>query len=357
MRTNQRPQTTKRRVRRGSGFTMIEIMFAVLIMGILMGLLIGSVRLVTQMSKATVDRQTVHTIQMGTFQFKTQFGFQMPLVRDKEPGATSPTYGIFEAVPGVTPAQNRISVHSVRDANYLAYMQSPGPGVTANNPLADDRYSERSILIYLAGQFSVDLTASLPGLPIDGVAGAGFCKPLTDGSFAIPAGILHPATGAAATLRKGVTFDSFVALNSTAPKLAIDTVSIPLLPPGLNASVADRNGVPVRYYRWEPGSIPPPAPGNPIPLNIPLMVGRYSDAIPGYTPPDDRDMGLPATPRNPNIRAATFAIVAAGPDGVFGDEALDVLCGKLGVGYPTTLADEVKIRMKAEKDNIVEVGQ
>src|SRR6185436_14110137 len=95
-------------------FTMIEIMIAILILGILLALLIGSVKLVTRMAKGTADRQAVHTINVGASQFKQLFGFYVPLVRDKDPNAPGAGKTI-EFVPNSNPQRNRINVHHVND--------------------------------------------------------------------------------------------------------------------------------------------------------------------------------------------------------------------------------------------------
>jgi prepilin-type N-terminal cleavage/methylation domain-containing protein len=356
-------------------FTLVEIMISLLILSILLALLIGSVKLVTRTAKGTVDRQAVHSINMGASQFKQLFGFYVPLIRDKDPNP--PANGVtIVFVPNSNPQRNKVNVHQANDQGppgYLAYMQNYNVPVNAQNPLLDTRYSECSIPVYLAGELSLPLDPAQPsGVPIDGIQGAGFCKPNIDGTFAIPADLLHPGTGTSATKRVGATFEPLISLNGNAPRLVVD----PFNPPGSpsfnpeHVSVVDRNGVPIRYYRWEHGSQQQPQP-NPLPLNIPLMVGRvFNDpaypALTGIPVPADRDIS-----KNPNLRDAVFAIVAAGPDGFFGDEvndttvpntdprynALDRMLGSVGVSPSASPAEIVKARMRVEQDNIVEVGK
>jgi prepilin-type N-terminal cleavage/methylation domain-containing protein len=340
-------------------FTLIEIMISLLILGILLALIIGGAKLAIRTAKGTVDHQAVHSINMGASQFKQLFGFYIPLIRDEDQNSPNPRRTIVQ-ISGI----NRVNVHRATDGlpgvPYLTFMQGPGPGVTLTNPLVDDRYSECSIPVYLAGQLSLRLDPAQPnGIPIDGIEGAGFCKPVIDGTFAIPSDILHPGTGPNTTKRTGTTYEPLISLGSSAPKLLVDPDHMPG-DPGFNpekVQVVDRNNVPIRYYRWEHGSQTPPPAGSPPFLNVPLMVGRWPsglEAVPalaGFTIPTDRDLS-----KNANIRGAVYAIVAAGPDGVFGDEpSLDYICQKLGITLDTTA--EVKIRMQAEQDNIVEVGQ
>ena len=116
--------------------------------------------------------------------------------------------------------------------------------------------------------------------------------------------------------------------------------------------VRDSRKVPVRFYRWINGG--QYAQGAQTiydvrtidDLRLPPIVGRKGSSFPGT--PQDRD-----TEKNPELRGATWAIVAAGPDGAVGDEPLPVLAKRLGV----TITDERKVRIDAEKDNVVEVGK
>jgi prepilin-type N-terminal cleavage/methylation domain-containing protein len=316
-------------------FTMIEIMISLLILGILLALLIGSVKLVTRTAKGTVDRAAVNEIQKGASQFKQLFGFYIPLVRERDPGNAV----VIEPIPNANPARNRVSVHKPQDADFLDDLQANNFTVNPLNPLLDERYSERSIAIYLAGVLPSPVFPAQPqGLPIDGVNGPGFCKPLIDGSFAIPADLLHPGAGADATKRTGQTYEPFIQLGASGLRFEGSAAQPDAV------TIIDRSGVPIRYYRWE-HKLTDLA----NPYRVPLMVGRNASAIPGFPVPESRDLS-----KNANLRTAAFAIVSAGPDGVFGDEQLDVICQKLGISLDPS--SEVKIRMRAEQDNVVEVG-
>jgi hypothetical protein len=350
MKTNQPRSKIGGERRLARAFTMVEIMFAVLIIGILLGLLIGSVKLVTRMSKRTVDRQAVLSIRAGGVQFKQLFGFDVPLVRER---GRDPNPGAHTYVR--SGANNIVCVYKPSDLDYLEELQGEElaglQATDSGNPFIDYRFSERSIPIYLVGELDIPALIAQPtGVPIDGIQGPGFYKPTVEGTFEIPADVLNPRTGPSATKRAGTTYESLIALNSNGPTLFVD----PNAPKHDVVEVRDRNGVAIRYYRWEHG--PVQANGT-LPLNVPALVGRYfvtTGLLANAPVPPDRDIS-----NNANIRAATFAIVAAGPDGVFGDEpgpqGLELICQKLGVPYDTS--NEVKIRLMAELDNIVEVGQ
>jgi hypothetical protein len=365
---------------------MVEIMFAVLILGVLLALLIGGVKMVTRMSKGTVDRQTVNSIRAGVTQFKQLFGFNMPMVRDHS--WDLPRGTVDTRPPTGTSRRNFVNVYKPTDLDFLDELRGEElvnlPRTT--NPFLDYRYSETSIPIYLVGHLDVDLipgAAPSPSNPvIDGLRGPGFYKPLPDGSYAVPADVLHPPANGQAqgTKRVAGKYEPLLAVNSTAPKLLFDpdpdSPGAPARPD--HVFVADRNGVTIRYYHWAPDAVitDPGGVVNLRKLNVPLMVGRLGPRqvptpdpgdTPGYSPPPDRDLE-----KNPNLKGATFAIVAAGPDGFFGDEtndtsappgsprynALERMLVAAGFAANTTAPEDIiRARIKVEEDNIVEVGQ
>src|SRR5262249_55261503 len=143
-----------------------------------------------------------------------------------------------------------------------------------DNPFIDYRYSERSIPIYLIGQLDVPLFPNQPNGPvIDGVRGAGFYKPLADGTYAIPTDVLRPTgagAGQAATNRRAGKYEPLIAVNGTAPKLLIDPDNPAASARPEYVFVTDRNGVPIRYYHWLPDASVTSLSN----LNVPVMVGR-----------------------------------------------------------------------------------
>src|SRR5262245_21511649 len=75
------PVSARRASSSATGFTLIEIMFALLIVGILLSLLIGGVRKVSAIAKGATDRQAAQNVSMGVSKFIEDFGFIPPLVK------------------------------------------------------------------------------------------------------------------------------------------------------------------------------------------------------------------------------------------------------------------------------------
>lgn len=336
------PSTTRARMKR-PGFTIIELLTSILILGTLMGLLFVAFRSTRRYVSSVNDRAAASSIKMGVSRFVEECGILPPLVRDQArssprtvllPAAgAAPRFAVYD----FSPAASNPDLVELRDVTY--------PGVTVDNPFEDRRFSERSLPVYLAGACDYP---SEPNLPIDGVRGVGMFKAKVDGSFAIPASVL--ASGGAASGRSSVT----------AIEPLIDLTKGYLTPhQDLSgdqpvAELRDKKQVPVRLYRWVNG-------GQYVQgartvyevrtlddLRLPRLVGRKGSEFPA-TPPD-RDIET-----NTELRSATWAVVMAGPDGAFGDEPLAVLQARLGFTVPA--ADQRKFRINAEKDNIVEVGR
>jgi len=207
--------------------------------------------------------------------------------------------------------------------------QPPAPAQnTATSGLTDPRFSVYSLSYYLYGTLGkAEAAASAP--PIDGVDGTGFCSVKRDGSFE----------------KQGRKFTPFYD-----PRRS-DAV-FEQSPAGQGRiELRDSHHVAFRYYRWVGDKGMPNGPLNPtIPqLKIPEMVGDPQS--------------------NADIRSASWAIVGAGPNGVFGDEDLlpashpqyrkfDDLASAVGLsGNAADSAFVDKVRKAAAADNIVEVGQ
>jgi prepilin-type N-terminal cleavage/methylation domain-containing protein len=363
-----------RRGTRGSrrGFTLLEILVAVLILALVLALLIGGVRAVMGFTKSTVDRQTVHTLQMAVATFKKEFGFLPPLVRDRDESAGQPRlrYGPHAGLPVWTenvapppqstgPVTRKIAIYG-EDSTWSTTWQddfvqaelSSNP----NNPFFDYRFSEQTLAYYLAGGLSTSWVNNpmwTPAEPIDGVIGPGFLAPFQDGRFQLPSSFaLDPASRAAIRLPR--KYEPLVNIGGSAPKLVAPASGS--AGPGNDermVQLRDRSNVPIRYYRWKHRAQPTSNPPNPYyDLCLPRLVGRDPVST-GLPTPEDRDVS-----RNIALRSATYAIVAAGPNGVFGDEEdLAAMCRKMGVGMATTPDKEFQVRLQAEKDNIVEVGE
>jgi prepilin-type N-terminal cleavage/methylation domain-containing protein len=341
-----------RRARHNPGFTMMELLMSLLVIGLLMSLLITAAVHVRRVARATVDRQAVRNIAQGVSQFTRDFGFAPPLIRDQDTTANPSRVAVAGA--GSVPA--RLNVYTpITSAAHEAALRAPSAGYSAANPLADNRFSTVSLAAYLVGGVPTARGggASVPAdLPIDGVRGPGMYKPRRDGSFEVPPDALTNAVGA--TKRTGGRIEPLVDLS----KSGVQLVTPAGLPANLQGAVElrDARGGVIRYYAWIQGD---PSNNGAVTdfasMNIPPVVGRWTpDAqnpdsraeLARFKLPEDRNVAS-----NARLRTASWAVVAPGPDGLFGDEPDAAIAAYYG-----NAANQFDNRVKAEADNIVEVG-
>jgi prepilin-type N-terminal cleavage/methylation domain-containing protein len=312
--------------RRQRGFTLIEILFTMAVIFLLMGLLLGGIRHIMKNVKSTADLATVNALKDDVAHFAQITGFNPPLVMDLGP------YPAFTNGPLVTVSgEQRVRVYTViNDAAFLR--TAPVGGAT---PLIDMRFSMYSLPYYLMGVLDLPRSATNAS-PIDGLAGPGTRMPKRDGTFEV-AGRTLPAF-----------FD---------PRGHQETI---VTTDAANGKIEfrDSHGVAYRYYHWIRGDSSG-AVGSERDLHIPWILG---------TSPMDQDPAAQIWTIREELRNADYAIVCAGPNGVFGDEDLikaaypshpqgmsasDMLIklGRPGNG-PLTPDD----RAAAMADNIVVVG-
>lgn len=239
-----------------------------------------------------------------------------PLVKDFD------TQGPLDTT-GTRPRPN---VFLPADQDDLDFLRRLPPGDEV-----DPRFSVHSLPYYILGVLGVE---------IDGVEGPGFAEVNRDGSFKV--------RGTAADTRPaGRRFEPFFEVDPTAV-VAIDAAEGKL-------ELRDRGGAPIRFYRWLPDEGDPPADiesysddgqdGLRAFLNTPWMAGNPEEM--------------------PELRSAAYAIVAAGPDGLFGNEHEikaqfpnnphgldeDEMRTRLGIGPGESIFEA------ASADNIVVVGR
>lgn len=336
---------------RARGFTLVEMLVSLLVLFVLMGLVVGGLHLTTSMAKTAADRQAVLSLKMAVDHFKQEYGFLPPVVRDQAVAPVTPAS--VEGVPGSTNSEKKIAIYRQGmspagfDVDSKFYQSSP-VRPTPDNPFADNRYSERTLAYYLAGALGYRINSVSP-VPIDGVTGPGFYPPNPDGTFVVPADL----KGAGGTRRQNRTdgvSDSLVELSKRSPTIYTDPSDATAV------ELRDVHGVPIRYYRWLQGD---PNNGNQIvnlaDYNVPPLVGRAPGAIPTARANPDRDLDT-----NKKLRSAVYAVVAAGPDGAFGDEPVALLAQRLGKSAAALSSDPaelLRVRAAAEADNIVEVGE
>lgn len=336
-------KSTRRVGRRDGGFTLLEVIVAVLIISILIGLLISGMLYARRYAASAVDAQAVDSVVIGLGDYRREFGAAPPLVRERSPVQA----GEVVSSGGV----NRVAVYLLSSGTDEALLRREGqPPPPPTNPFDDYRFSERTIPYYLVGALNQPLSGPTGDLPIDGVKGPGFYRPADDGAFEIPRDVLAAAQNPnPERVRTGKKYDSLIDFSKPSPTLFTDPSAV------RSVEVRDRLGLPIRYYTWLPGRL---VNGRYIvealtDLNVPLLVGRVATdnaRNPAFIPTgDDRDLE-----KNTTLRNAKWAVVAAGPDGAFGDEPLALLAQRLNVVIAP--ADELRYRFQAEKDNIVRVG-
>lgn len=235
-------------------FTLIELLVSILVIFLLMALIIGGIRMAGKFARSTADAATVQALGQGLKQFKQQFGFAPPLVKDGY--ATGFTQGPLNT------GGTQVLVYSVSVPAELAFLR---PATPVTMPTVDPRFSLYSIPYYILG-----------ALDLDGLPGPGMRTPKRDGQFE----------------KSGQTFSPFFDVGKNA-KALFETQ------PGTGRiELRDNRGIAYRYYRWRPLETVV----NTQDLNIPWILGNPND--------------------NPQLKSAECAIVAAGADGLFGDEDL-----------------------------------
>src|SRR6187399_2326731 len=64
------------------GFTLTEMLFSIAVVILLMGMLIGGLRLASRVSNRAVETQAVASLILACEEFKNDFGFAPPLIQD-----------------------------------------------------------------------------------------------------------------------------------------------------------------------------------------------------------------------------------------------------------------------------------
>jgi len=300
-------------MRSGRAFTLFELLVAIGIIFLLMGLLIAAVRAGRGSAKASADRATVTSLKNAVTQFNQTFKFIPPLVRDNEtsrvgvPGTGGPLSKPSDQV-GSRPVVFTIS--DPLQLKFLCACDTSGPTIAWGQP--DYRFSEYSLSYYVMGL--------LPA-KVDGVDGPGMRGVKRDGGFE----------------SAGSTYQAFFDVSKVAKSVYTEDEKEGRI------ELRDGQGNAYRYYRWVHGRFDTNGKyservATADDMNIPWLFWNSSD--PTDVPPEAKD--------------ATYAIVSAGPNGLFGDETLAEIASKLGENIAK---GEATLRALARKDNIVEYGR
>ena len=338
-------------------FSLVEILISILIIALLLSLAVVSYRAATVNARAAADRAAVNSMRIAVENFRREFGFLPPLVDDFDPvqqitGAADDPADGFAA-----PKLRQIS--ALEDVEVLRgeYDLSTEAG----------QYSLYSLPYYIVGALDRD---------VDGVDGPGFVKPLRRGAFdlvglSLAAGYADQndlETGNASIGGSIDTYGSFFDAERGGFEVYRDKESAPDV-----IEIRDRNGVALRYYRWLPDVENPDEFGLSEDDTSDLSTDDTDQINDDPTSPDFGTAGVSAGLRaylntpwmvgDPEteieLRSASYAIVAAGPNGVFGDETLQELADALAIDV-TRLSDAgtlARAVREAAADNIVEVGR
>lgn len=349
---------------RPSAFTLIELLVSITIIALLISLVVIGVGAALRTARGAGEKQAAASIKFGVEQFKQEFGFLPPLVlHDEQKTVSSKSVYPVQLVPALTgsPVINTVgsSVSSDLNSNvFLEGFNTTGKGMTADARLApgsrpdiavsytaDRRFSEYSLAIYLLG--------ALPGA-LDGVDGLGMSKPREDGSFeALSESRSARAKGAGRVYQPFIDVSRGAKLDLTNERDAANEPNFPT-----RYRILAPNGKPYRYYRWSPRK------------NFTNTGFTKWDfyVTRAFAPEDETDkLGVPSllgNPReNPELASASYAIVSCGPDGYFGDMAIegfrddDLFAMQQSLNVPRGTDYSPRTRDTARRDNIVEVGR
>ncbi len=350
------------------GFTLAEILVSIFIIFLLMGIALVSYRAAANQARIASDRALVSGLKIAVEDFKREFGFVPPLVKDRgADGNSAPLLQVDGVIiPSVFSPVIPVDINTLRGENDRI-----------------DRFSTYSLAYYLVGALEAE---------VDGVDGPGFVEVRRAGNFAPvvnPKEIDAGERGKLELARRGPKkYEPFFDTNRGGVELYVDPTSrVTIMPaPGqisntrliYKTEIRDRNSVPVRYYRWyadkvDPATIPgglaaytdeavdfeTPVMGLIAYLNIPKVV------LYGYGDPLSSAFEVPA-----EVRDATFAIVAAGPNKLFGDEVEERLLRDGDAATTKKYAEYLGLSInrlsdtdyrdkaleEARADNIIEVG-
>lgn len=358
-------------------FTLIELLVSVAIVALIVALLLSGVSRVIQRAKSLSGQRAIDTLVLGVDQFESEFGFLPPLVHDGEVISQNMDDLRPAVSSGETPVDGPVEEVSVGDIQYERLVvwsegddfnffrrrsgsgsddvELPQGGVwNDDRAWSDVRYSKFSLPYYLGG---------IGGKRLDGVNGPGSARPQSNGLFVgvgYPVGSTRdrydPVVDPDATSLKQ-TIGYFEAAeypehDGTAPAMP--------MPPDSHAAFVDPWGRAIRYYRWETGRLVDDrrlVVESTLDLNIPpVLLDPIVYAEGQNDPANVEDDNIDLTSGNTELRGARYAIVSAGPDGLFGTEPIEDIARKLRRTVPTELDAKASLRAEAMEDNLVGLG-
>ncbi len=368
------------------GFTLIELLVVIGIIALIASLLMTSLNRATKTARRSASQRSAAALAQAVEQFKSEFGFLPPLVHDGEIlSAGNDDYRPLlsdgsHAQDGPILQQNGIQGDFYTlitwsdglDFDFFRRRTGLGSdeinlssgGEWDNDAAWDDRrYSKYSLAYYLTGVLDKD---------VDGVRGPGFARPLINGGFL---GVGYPLGSSRDRFepmidvdRRGVRVAQSYVDPNEGPEHLLDGSDVETFQEVYSSygadyqrealiSLVDAFGNAFRYYRWEHGRF---VNGrleveDVLDLNIPpVLINPVSLA---KVENDQVNVDLAdLTDGDVKLRDATFAIVSAGPDGLFGTEAIETIAGYLRTDVPSDLMEIAELRFEVWEDNSVEYG-
>ncbi len=358
-------------------FTLVELLATISVIFLIMGIALVAYTSAVRGATSAADRAAVNGLRLAVGQFKDEFGIVPPLVKDDG--------GLDASAPLATVRGRTVplvfSLGSFEDAQVLR-----------GRDTSRDRFSLLSLPYYVLGALDA---------PVDGVDGLGFYEVRRDGTFAPSLAYttnpeLDPSGSGTvdASDRSQRRYEPLFDTTRGSVELFVDESERFTADSGSGVltrtripfryELRDRAGIAIRYYRWA---------SDERPLDEVFREDSLAD-IADYSDPEDSG-GLEGEAGYYNVpaivlaalvgeegvfpvelRSATYAIVAAGPNQLFGDER-----GADGSDTDTALASDAALQRRyaqqldlsesrlgsdadyraraiqlAREDNIVEVG-
>lgn len=376
------------------GFTVLELLVVAAIIVGLIAFLGVALNGAIEGARRTSSQQAVRALAASVEQFETEFGFLPPLVHDgpimsagdadyvprRRDGSSEEGPVFVESEPGGSYVFGRVVVWDtgsrIENLDFLRRRDgtpggdevelSSGGAWSLDSAWDDRRYSRFALAYYLAGV--------LPR-SVDGVSGQGMARPQRDGGFV---GVGYPVGTARDRYESLIDTDRgglSIQTGYARPVEALEHGAATADPEEVTvrdvydlyadaqlddlAAVVDGFGTAFRYYRWEHGRLNSEGRlvvESTLDLNIPPVL-IDPEVLVQLENDDGNALEYDLTGGNPELRAARFAIVGAGPDGLFGTEPVDYLVFVLNAKDPEGDPERVaQLRKRAMDDNVVALG-
>jgi prepilin-type N-terminal cleavage/methylation domain-containing protein len=363
------------------GFTLIELLVVIAIIALIAALLISALNQATKTARRTASQRSAAALAQSVDQFFNEFGFLPPLVHDgrgvsadddlyrpRLPDGTVADDGpIFEQAGAQGTFYSVVIWSDEIDFNFFRRRTGTGADnieLSSGGHWEDRRYSKFTLAYYLTGVLDRD---------VDGVRGPGFARPIIDGSYL---GVGYPIGSSRDRFEPMIDVDRRgvqVAIDYAEPNeylehdTNLDLGSIPTRDDiymdyedyqrDALVSLVDAFGNAYRYYRWEQGRFVNGqlVVNNTLDLNIPPVLidpVLLAEIVEDINNADVVDL----TGGDVKLRDARYAIVSAGPDGLFGTESIDTIADRIGATAPSNLNEIAQMRKDVWEDNAVEIG-